>query len=295
MENNNSRASSLEELNVLLGGLFSKDETKSGTALQLRSTDIVITPFAKCGTTWLQQIVHTLRTRGDMSFDDISRVVPWIESSPALGLDLNAEQRANPRAFKSHLPFDQIPKGGRYINVLRNPGDALCSMHKFMEGWFLEPGAVSLDEFARQRFMQSKAYWAHLKSWWSHRNDANVLFLVYEHMHQDLASSIKRIAEFIGTPCDDALLTLTLDHASLPFMLKNKDRFDDAMLRTLSEKQCGLPKGSDSAKVREGKVGEHRQVLSPEIKAELDLIWQSEVAGSLGFKDYESLISTLKI
>ena len=45
-----------------------------------------------------------------MDFDDISRVVPWIETSPALGLDLNAEQRANPRAFKSHLEYEQLPK-----------------------------------------------------------------------------------------------------------------------------------------------------------------------------------------
>ena len=48
--------------------------------------------------------MHGLRARGDMDFDDISRVVPWIELSHDLGLQLSAEQSAEPRAFKSHLP-----------------------------------------------------------------------------------------------------------------------------------------------------------------------------------------------
>ena len=30
-------------------------------------TDVIISPFGKCGTTWLQQMFHTLRTRGDGS------------------------------------------------------------------------------------------------------------------------------------------------------------------------------------------------------------------------------------
>ena len=46
-----------------------------------RPSDIVISPYGKCGTTWLQQTFHTLRTGGDMDFDDISRVVPWIETA----------------------------------------------------------------------------------------------------------------------------------------------------------------------------------------------------------------------
>ena len=111
-----------------------------------RPTDIVITPFGKCGTTWLQQTFHTLRTRGDMDFDDISRVVPWIETAKVVGFDVEAPQRAEPRGFKSHLAYDghpSIPKGAKYVVSLRDPKDALVSMHKFMEGWFLEPGAVA--------------------------------------------------------------------------------------------------------------------------------------------------------
>jgi len=36
-----------------------------------------VTP-PKCGTTWMQQIVHGLRTRGSMDFNEITRVVPFL-------------------------------------------------------------------------------------------------------------------------------------------------------------------------------------------------------------------------
>lgn len=34
-----------------------------------RSTDVVIVGPAKSGTTWLQQILHQIRTKGDESFE----------------------------------------------------------------------------------------------------------------------------------------------------------------------------------------------------------------------------------
>lgn len=293
MEHTNKRAKSVLELDKLMTSLLSKEDVAKGLALQLRADDVVITPFAKCGTTWLQQMVHTLRTRGDMDFDDISRVVPWIESSPALGLDLNAEQRARPRAFKSHLEYEPIPKGGKYINAVRDPGDALYSMYKFMEGWFLEPGAVSLDEFARERFIKSGAYWRHLKSWWAQRQQSTVLFLAYEHMQKNLPDTIRRVAEFIDITLDDELFEITLKHTSFDFMSAHQDRFDDIGMRKLSETRCRLPTGSDSTKVRKGKVGE-RKKLSAEIIAELDEVWRQEIELPLGFKNYASLVASLE-
>jgi hypothetical protein len=64
-----------------------------------------------------------------MDFDDISRVCPRIEISTDLGIDLNAEQKANPRVFKSHLDAGRIPKRGRYtrersVEVCGVPADS---------------------------------------------------------------------------------------------------------------------------------------------------------------------------
>lgn len=285
------RPSSLAEMAALMKQdvAFSKIP-ESITRYEPRPTDIIITPFGKCGTTWTQQIFHTLRTRGDMDFDDISRVVPWIETSLSLGLDINAEQRAEPRGFKSHLSFDKIPGGARYINVIRHPVDAIYSAFKFMEGWYLETGAVSPDEFAMAR-LEDPGYHKHFISWWPHRADSNVLYLVYEHMIEDLQRAVEQIAEFTGVDLDKDLLDIVLEHASLPFMQRYKDRFDDAMLRRLSEETL-LPPGSDSAKVRAGKVGDHH--FSPDVVERMDQVWRDVVMPVTGFETYEALIASLR-
>jgi len=238
---NTTRPTSIEAMQKLQGQIFDRKLIAKGLALKLRPTDVVVTPWGKSGTTWTQQIVHTLRTRGDMDFDDISRVVPWIEMSPLLGIDLDAEQRANPRAFKSHLPAHLVPKGGRYINVVRNPADVLVSNFKFMEGWFFEPGSIDIAELAHKTFLKTNDYYKHLQSWWPRRHDPDVLFLAYELMLKDSRTSITRIANFIDVPLDDELLALTLEHSSIEFMLEHKDRYDDALMRELSERDGLLP------------------------------------------------------
>lgn len=283
------RARSMQELAVLNAGMFEFAKIKSAIeSYRPLADDVIISPFGKSGTTWTQQIFHTLRTRGDMDFDDISRVVPWIEMSGVLGQDLDAPQKAAPRGFKSHLPYDRLPRGARYINVIRDPLDAAYSGYKFMEGWFLEPGTVSAEEYVLTR-LEEAAYHKHFVSWWPHRNDANVLYLCYEHMQIDPERAIERIAEFVGIKLDPNLRALTLEHASLAFMQAHKDRFDDAMIRQASERV--LPAGSDSAKVREGRIGEF--AWSPRVVDAFAQLWHEHVEPVTGYSDYSALIDDL--
>jgi hypothetical protein len=288
-----ARATSVEALNAKFAMTFSEESRQHGLALKLRPSDVVITPFGKSGTTWTQQIVHCLRTAGDMDFDDISRVVPWIETSGSLGIDLDAEQKASPRAFKSHLAWGEIPQGGRYIVVIRDPKDALYSLYRFMEGWFFEPGSISLDDFAREFFIKDRGYWKHLGSWWPRKDDDDVLLMAFEHMKLDLSATIRRVADFIGIKLNDELRRTTEEQASLKFMQQHLNRFDDRLMREMSERVASLPAGSDSAKVRVGSVGEHVQHLSDNIAAEIDAIWQQEISSKFGFPDYQALIASL--
>ncbi len=285
------RAGSIDELKAIFGRMAEPGQTEASIAsYQPRPTDVVITPYGKSGTTWTQQIFHTLRTRGGMDFDDISRVVPWIETSSALGIDLNAEQVAAPRGFKSHLSYDKVPKGATYINVIRHPVDAAFSAFKFMEGWYLEPGAVSADDFVAMS-TSGDGYQKHFVSWWERRDDGNVLYLVFEHMKEDLEGTIEKIAAFIDVELDDELRAIALEHCSLPFMQQHKDRFDDALMRARSEESV-LPPGSDSAKVRAGKVGLHE--LSDATVTAINQRWTDVVAPVTGFESYETLIESLR-
>jgi hypothetical protein len=283
------RARSLAEMHEIQGRMAApQDWIDSVKSYRPRASDVVITPFGKCGTTWLQQTFHTLRTGGDMDFDDISRVVPWIETAKIVGLDIEAPQRAEPRGFKSHLHYEAIPKGAKYVVSLRDPRDALVSMYRFMEGWFLEPGAVPIEDFAGHWLAQEN-YFKHLISWWNVRTDPNVLVFTYEAMTADPAGHIRRLAAFCGLPLDEALLALTLERTSLAYMLAHKDKFDDFLMREVSETRCNLPPGSDSAKVRKGGVGGHRTELPASVGALLDAKWAELAAPATGFADYAAL------
>jgi len=290
------RARTFAEFEAVEAAVFPPgDEVASLAAYRPRASDVVITPYSKCGTTWLQQMFHTLRTRGDMDFDDISRVVPWLETAVTLGLDLEAPQRGEPRGFKSHLSYDEIPKGARYIVALREPKDAFVSLYRFMEGWFLEPGAIAIEDFA-QRYIDRHAagggYWRHLLSWWAERDNPAVLVLAYEQMLADPEATVRQVAAFAGIPLDDDLLALTLEHSSLSFMADHKDRFDEAMNREISETRGGLPRGSESAKVRQaGSTG--RAALPPRTAEALDAMWPRVVTPATGLADYPALLAEI--
>ena len=265
---------------------------RAGLAFEPRPSDVIISPFPKSGTTWLQQIVHGLRTRGDMDFDDISRVIPWIKTAHDLGLDLEEPQGAAPRAYKSHLGWQEVPKGGRYIVVFRDPKDILVSLYRFLEGWLFEPGSISIASWARQQFIGNRdpgrpGYWGHLSSWWEARNEENILLLCYEDMLGDLPDCVTAIAAFAGIELDDELLDLVVRQSTIDFMLAHKSKFDEPLMRALSERVAGIPPGSDASKVRIGKVGTHRSELPGEISDEMDEVWQAQVTPKLGFPSYQ--------
>lgn len=291
-----SRPTTLAELRERQKRMLTEEGLRRALAFQPQPTDVIITPYAKSGTTWVQQIVHGLRTRGDMNFDEITSVIPWLEMAHDLGMDVERPQVAQPRAFKSHLSWELVPKGARYIYVIRDPKDVVVSMYHFMAGWWFESEAISLAVFAREQFLQAKrptSYWAHVRSWWPHRHDPNVLFLCYEDMKQDLPRTVQRIAAFIGCALDDELLDIVVRQSSLEFMRTHKQHFDDHLIREARDAVCGLPAGGDSSKVRTGNVGDHTRELPSEVIAELDRRWQEEIEATLSFSSYAALRAAL--
>src|SRR5262249_44723758 len=122
-----------------------------------------------------------------------------------------------------------------------------------------------------------------------------VLLLSYEGMTADPAAAIRKVAAFSGIPLDDALLALTLERSSLAYMLEYKSVFADPMMRALSEVRCNLPEGGDSAKVRKGGVGSHKQELPDSVRDAMDALWTAHVAPITGFADYASLEAALRV
>jgi len=292
------RAHSIAEL-AQLRQKFAPSETQAAAAspLEARPSDVIITPYGKCGTTMMQQMFHQLRTAsqgGDMDFDDISRVVPWIETAAVLDLDINAPQIAQPRGFKSHLDYESLPAGARYVVTLRDPNEAFVSMYHFFSGWLFEPGTIELEEFLPVWLMGGPSginYFQHLLSWWARRKAADTLLLDYRWVTANKRQSAAMLADICGLPADDAALDLAEHRTSRSFMVEHKAPFADRMMRLMSEKKAGVPAGSDSAKVRSKDA--ERRALPQSIVDAIGAAWAKQVQPVTGHNDYASLAADL--
>ncbi|MEP5569393.1 MAG: sulfotransferase domain-containing protein [Halioglobus sp.] len=290
------RAENIAQLDEKLDQLFSRAGEAAGLKFQPRASDIIISPFAKCGTTWIQQTVHGLRTRGSMDFGEITEVTPWLEGATDLQLDLTSEQVALPRAFKSHLPWDTIPKGGKYICVFRDPINAMVSMYKFFEGWLMEPDAISFETFAYDHFLARQApdgYWHHLVSWYNQKDNDCVMLLCYEHLQASFEPAIRRIADFMEIALDDELAALVHRQSSLAFMQENGSHFDDHFLRQRRDPVMGLASNSTSSKVSSTESRSSRPKPSQALRDDMQARWNEEVAAVTGLEDYSELLDVI--
>jgi len=267
-----------------------------GKAFRPRPDDVIITPWSKSGTTWLQQIVHGLRSGGDMNFDDISRISPWIEVADALGIDLDRDQGWEPRAFKSHYSHNAVPKGARYIVSFREPHRVMVSYYRFYEGWLFEPGFVSIDEYVGGHLDRSlgKDYWSHMGSWWLQRDSDRVLLLSYELMQDDLRAAVARVDRFLEIDGGPDLIDLVTAQSSLPFMLEHGDRFDDLLHRQRATAIGALPPSAGTTKVTDGVFDPDRYQMSPETVAVMKSHWREVMAEPFGLDTYDDLTEALR-
>lgn len=285
------RPTDLAGMKEVMSRYGTQESHDAGLAYRADPSDVFISPYAKCGTTWMQQIVHGLRTGGSMAFDEITAVVPWLEMARDLGIDPKADPVAAPKAFKSHLTYDAIPKGGRYIIVFRDPKDACLSLFRFFEGWFFEAGSISLETFATEHYLARKesGYWAHMASWLRQRDRETVLLLCFEDLKQDLPAAVRRVAAFLDLPKEGPVYDIALRQAGFDFMKAHDRQFDDHLLRDIWDRRAGLPADGSATKVSEGKSGSGKPLLSADIQALFDARWRETITEEFGIPDYAAL------
>ena len=292
MDNGNfKRPRTMDEMRAAMSNLITDESLKRGLSVAARPSDVFISPYAKSGTTWLQHVAHGFRSSGSMDFREISDVVPWIEIASDLGVEPNAEQKWSPRLFKSHLSWDDIPKGGQYIVSFRDPKTVLISMYQFFEGWFFEPGTVTIDELAHQYFLATKRYFHHILSWSEVINEPYVLALAYEDMLQSPDQVPIIVANFLGLEVPDELMARVVSQSSREFMVANASKFDSHDIREKRDAIMGLPPDGLSKKVQRATT--KRPKLSPKLAAEIDEVWRETITPVLGFTSYEEFRRSL--
>jgi aryl sulfotransferase len=229
---------------------------------EFRAGDIVISTPPKCGTTWMQMLCALLVFQDTALPQPLTELSPWFDVQTRSVADvvaaLSAQQHR--RFIKSHTAFDGLPHDDRvtYICVGRDMRDAGLSWDNHMQNLNLEvfiakrAAAVGLDDLAElmpdglpdQPDDPSERFWKwveedpgpiddgmlgmhgalnHLRSFWDHRDDPNVLLFHYGDMQADLEGEMRRLATALGIEVDEALWPTLLDAAGFEQMRARAD------------------------------------------------------------------------
>lgn len=292
--------------------VFSSDQSiLYAEKCELRASDIVVLTFPKTGTTWLQQVCESLRSRGDMNFSEICEVQPWLEAAWDCGQDLDVDQRAFPRVFKSHNRLSGVNPGAKYLTIVRDPEKVLNSWFSFQHakgfgqakrfleakyGFHFIPDNV--DEYVKTGHFDSDAIfgtnvWDYYIELWKARRLPNVLLMSYEEILRNPRMHIHRIADFIGVRCDEELLNIVERTSSLEFMKEHDSQFDENFTHR-KHKELGR---SRFIVTPASKVGLSRKSVINEVtKQWLQQMWFEKVESATGLKSYaemESMIAKL--
>ncbi len=292
-------ARNIEEFGANMGSLAEATPPRPHHAIDPRPSDVYLSCWAKSGTTLTQQMFHQLRMVSatgsiDMDFTDISGVVPWEDTATMVDMDMSADQRAAPRGFKSHREYERLPAGSRYVVTLRDPHETYVSMHRFFDGWHIEKGAFSLEDFMPLWLgggPNGCDYFTHLLSWYARRDEGDTLLATYRWAVKNKPAMIRALAQHAGIEASDETIETVMAATTREFMHEHKDRFDDALICAVMEERLGIPANSDSTKVQAS--GSDAAVLPDTVASAIDDLWAERVEPVTGHADYASLAAEI--
>ena len=212
---------------------------------RFRDDDIIISTYAKSGTTWMQQIIGQLLFGGDpeLSVADMS---PWVDLRvPPREEKLAAlESQTHRRFLKTHLPVDTLvfsPKA-KYVYIGRDGRDVVWSMYNHHANanqlWYellndtpgrvgppIEPPPDDVRQYWRGWLDKDGhpfwPFWENVRTWWEIRGLDNVLFVHFTQLKEDMPGQMRRIASFLDIPLDESRWDRMVEYCTFDWMKAN--------------------------------------------------------------------------
>ncbi|XP_076060395.1 sulfotransferase 1C4-like [Oratosquilla oratoria] len=278
---------------------------------EYRPSDVVIITYSKCGTTWTQEVVWTMKKNPGLDHPEALNHMfvrsPFIEAdilelkgaedegNPFIQELLKrrpdgnpkkdvlfqlAEVNPDPRIIKTHLPFSLMPSDlldkCKVIYVARNPLDACVSYHHHCRLITTLAYAGTMDQFV-DSYMTGDLlygpYLPHVKEAWEKKGHKNLHFLFFEDMKKDPKGEIKKLDAFLGTGLSDDTISKIVEYTSFSAMKERNIMADGEWTRSeISQKDGGF--------LRKGVIGDWKNKLSPEQAAKLRTWADAELEGT---------------
>ena len=246
---------------------------------RFRDDDVIISTYAKSGTTWTQQIVGQLVFAGAEDVN-IAEISPWLDlriMPPDTAAKLEAQQHR--RIIKTHLPLDALvfsPKA-KYLYIGRDGRDVVWSMYNHHANanqlWYdalnLTPGLVGppierphpdIRVYFRNWLENDGEpfwpYWENIATWWRARHLPNVRLVHFNALKADLEGEMRRIADFLEVDIPEARWPTVLEHCSFDYMKANADK--------VAPLGGAIFEGGGKTFINKGTNGRWRDLLTPE-------------------------------
>ena len=253
---------------------------------QVRQEDVYVLTFPKNGTTWTQELVWLLQN--DCNFDEAT-TVPLDKRSPFMDFSVyvdflkkdlpqllqgeflkTLEDMPSPRLLKSHFHFcllpDELMEKSKAVICLRNPKDTVVSYyhHEKLRGAHRYKGDFpTYFNLFMDNLVLYSSYFEYTKEAWKLRDHPNVCLLFFEDMKKDLASSVRKVATFLGQQLTDGKVEELVDHLSFKKMKNNS-----AVNRENEEGKRYF--GGDGHFMRKGEVGDWKKYFTDEMNKQMD-------------------------
>lgn len=230
---------------------------------QQREEDIYVVTFVKSGTTWMQMILYQMLTDGNMYFNHIYDVSPWLSNEAISSTAKRVNSLPSPRIIKSHDCYDDFDSAmkGRIIYVYRDGRDVLVSLNAHRRSY--NNPEETMDETFRNFFlMDVDINWFRFnEEWLSNKYNLPILYVKYSDLKNDFTETIKRIAGFLNISIDTIDMERIQKRSSFEYMKKYENKFGEQPDNKVVYNQF----------IRKGKEGEGEAVLSEEQKEYISL------------------------
>ena len=212
---------------------------------KFRDDDIIISTYAKSGTTWMQQMIGQMLFGPDseMAVADMS---PWLDLRvPPKEVKLPmVEAQTHRRFVKTHLPVDALVFSPRakYIYIGRDGRDVVWSVYNHHVNanalWYqalndtpgrvgppIEKPPADIKQYWNDWLARDGhpfwPFWENIRTWWAIRNLPNVMFVHFTALKADMPGQMHAIAKFLDINVDAKNWPRILEYCSFNWMKAN--------------------------------------------------------------------------